>query len=726
MKPTSRLFQFLLIFLLLCGGAPAVNANDAEIIADAVAVNPIAPDFLTAEPVVCGDPAEIYERSIGSSNEVDVYSLELAAGQLLTIDVTTGDNGQTLDTILFVYFDSDPTDEQYPETPIAWNDRSAELPLPNEDPYLEISAEAGGKYYLVIYDATSNLLTGDYILSLKCNDPSTNPDPVEPVKVGDLLGSTGLDIGSLVMINPADGTGTVRFSTVTGPIADIEYQYSSQSLLVAINNQPGAIVTIDPNTGNEGPVINVDGGSIVALEATEDILFGVYVESDFISGIDEFSLVAINQATAELVFLASLGQQPFPALAYHSTEKTMYGVVTGPQGAELVKIDLTSFAVDTIGSTGLGQVVALDFSQENVLYGVDLSGTLFYIPDLTTGHAEKIASIDVATEAVASASAAAGISGLTFVVGEPPVDDPIKTICSSSFTMETEAFSELADNKLSRFKVKSNPLHGAIGLFKFEGKANEIIHLRVYAEEEEPVESEEASLSSWLAKLWPDFKRKDRVFVVIRDAIPGVTFREKKKAELPLEMTDVLLSPVDGWYYLMVIRPLRRHHQVDYCLSLKSDDPESKAWETLTVAWPSSDGSEEDTTLTSAEANTVEEVQSDEVSDEGSLGSEDTIPADTTGVVPTLTASEPVGVIPDSSASVPVDEGSSQEVQAIEETAVDDTGEVALAEEPAAEPTEEPSVMGAPAIPEETTVDDTGEVAPAEEPAAEPTEASTS
>ena len=61
-----------------------------------------------------------------------------------------------------------------------------------------------------------------------------------------------------------------------------------------------------------------------------------------------------------------------------------------------------------------------------------------------------------------------------------------------------------------------------------------------------------------------------------------------------------------------------------------------------------------------------------------------------------------------------------------EETAVDDAGEATLAEEPAAEPTEEPSVMGAPAIPEETTVDDTGEVAPAEEPAAEPTEASTS
>jgi len=91
MKPTSRLFLFLLIFLLLFGGAPAVTA---QTIADSAAVEPIAANFLTAEPVVCGDPAQIYERSIGSSSEVDVYSLELAAGQVLTIDVTTGITGK--------------------------------------------------------------------------------------------------------------------------------------------------------------------------------------------------------------------------------------------------------------------------------------------------------------------------------------------------------------------------------------------------------------------------------------------------------------------------------------------------------------------------------------------------------------------------------------------------------------------------------------------------------
>jgi hypothetical protein len=597
MKPTSRLFLFFLIFLLLIGGASAVNGQPTFY---AAAVEHITPDFLTDEPVVCGDPAAIYDRAINSPNEVDVYSLELAAGQMLTIDVDTGDKGftlDTLDTILFVYFDSDPTDDQYPETYIAWNDRSAGFPFPDEDPYLEITAEAGGKYYLVIYDATSNPSIGDYLLSLKCANPSTTPDPVEPVKVGDLLGSTGFDSGSLVMINPADGTTTVRFPTVTGPIADIEYQYRSQSLLVAINNQPGSIVTMDPNTGNEGPVINLATGSIVALEAAEDILYGVYVESG-ISGMDEFSLVAINQATGDLDFLAPLGHKPFPALAYHSTEKAMYGVFTGPQGAELVKIDLTSFKVDTIGSTGLGQIAALDFSQENVLYCADLSGTLFSIPDLTTGQAEEIASIDISTEAITPAgpAAPAGISGLTFVVGEPPDVDPVITSCSSTLTIPMTAAAEIDARKLFGFRLKRHHKHHAVGFFKFQATAGESVTIRLAADEKIFTEAEKKSTAYKLWKHWSKSRDKKRAFLGLRDAIPGVKVKKKTKGRLPLELTVEDL-PADGWYYIMVDQPLFRFHKVDYLvdyhLTLESGGPAGQACQTLEVAWPSNNVEED-------------------------------------------------------------------------------------------------------------------------------------
>ena len=108
---------------------------------------------------------------------------------MLTIDVDTADQGLSLDTILFVYFDSNPADDIYPVTPIAWNDVSSNLPPNfNNDPYLEITAEAEGNYYLVIYDSTNDGNTGPYTFSLKCTDPSTPPDPVDPLITNDLLG----------------------------------------------------------------------------------------------------------------------------------------------------------------------------------------------------------------------------------------------------------------------------------------------------------------------------------------------------------------------------------------------------------------------------------------------------------------------------------------------------------------------------------------------------------
>lgn len=708
MKPVSRLFLFPLIILLFFTTVPAVHAQAVP------AVEPIAADFTNPEMVDCGDPAVLYNDpspEIYPADDVDVYSLKLVAGQVLTIDVDTADQGVSLDTILFVYFDSNPADDIYPVTPIAWNDISSKIPL-NNDPYLEITAEAEGNYYLVIYDSTNDGNTGPYTFSLKCTDPSTPPDTADPLETNDLLGSTASISGSLVMIDPADGTGTVRFSSVTGPVADLEYQYSTHSLLVAINDDPGAIITIDPDTGNEGPVFKVDVGAVIALEDAAGVLYGVHVANDDVTG-ELYSLVAIDQSTGELDFLTSLGNRPFSALAYHSVEKVMYGVVSSvSNGVELVTIDLTSLEITTVGSTGLGQVVALDFNNENVLYGVEVSGTLFYIPELGAGLAEEIGPIDVSAEAMALAGAttSTGVSGLTFVVEEPPEDDPtIKTICSSSFTNQMAASSDSNDNKVRRSRFKRNPLHGAIGLFKFEGRADEIIKLEVYPEDAELVAAEESSTSSWFDKLWWRRKLKNRVFVVIRDAIPGVRFRVKKKHELPLLIEDLQL-PEDGWYYIMVIRPLRRFHEADYCLSLVSNDPESTAWESLEVAWPNND-SEEKATSTSTEAKTAE-VQKDDVADEGSSGTGDTTPAEPAEVVPAPTTVEPVSVAP---AIAPTSVSP-------EETTVQETVKAAPAKEPTAEATEQPTVMGAPLIPEETTVDDAEElVAPAKEPTVEPT-----
>ena len=701
MKPTLKVILGTII-LFIFGLIPVVRAD----------FTPTPEGFENAVRVFCSDPAEISDRSLDPGEQADYYYIsetDLAVGQVLTIDVDTVDSGKTLDTILEVYLDSDPNTNTDTEKPIAVAELTSLLPL-NEDPYLELPIDVIGTYYLVIYDESGENKTGAYTLSLTCADPSTIPDPV-PVEVGDLLGFTG---GSIVKINPADGSSDVRFASLgVSLIADLEYQSNSRTLFIAVNDNPGSIVAINPDSGALVQTFNLvsDAGTavprVVALEAGEDMLYGVQTDP---SG-EQFSLVLVTMdvesGTATLTPVVSF-PWPVQALAFNQSERMLYGA----SGTDLVKIDLSTSppVVEKAALTGLSFTIsALDFNNEDVLYGVDISGNLLKIDHATRQVVESIPIKNSAavTTALASADPSAGISGLTFVVGEPPAVDPIKTICSSSFTDQTDENSESLNPRLKRLQLKRNPLHGAIGLFKFQGKANEILSLiRVESEEQDPAEAEENSKFSWLKKLLPGCNSKGRVFVSIRDAIPGVKFRMTTKGELPLEMENVQLPPVDGWYYLMVIRPLPRFYESDYCLTLKSEDPESKAWETLEVAWPT-DESAQDGALTSDEAQTAE-VLNDESANEGSPDSEDTTLGETTGVVPSITTSE------------------SQDVQGVNETTVEQPSEVvAPAAEPASETTDESAMVGAPTIEEETTVEQSSEVvAPAEEPASETTDES--
>jgi hypothetical protein len=700
MKPTYKLI-LLFIIVLLFGLEPSVRADETT-----------GPNFSNAETVICGDPAETYPRSIAPPNEIDVYSIALVAGQVLTIDVDTEDQGATLDTILEVYFDNDPSDDIYPEVPLAVSEYTSKVPL-NEDPYLDLTVDESGTYYLVIYDAIGGA-TGSYTLSLKCTDPANPPNLPDPVKVGDLLGATGIELGSLLSIIPADGTSTNRFPLGFGPVSDIEFDPVSGVLFAATHAETGSLFAIDPDTGDEIKGVELNSGSIIALEAGEGMLYGVRLEVDP-SDNESFKLITIDKENLGITSEVPLSDS-LRALAYHPVDKVMYGA----SGTDLVKINLTSLPgeIQLVGSTGLGQsIVALDFSHDNVLYAVDIPGNLYTIPylSLDTEQPVNIGTISAVAElpSVPQGPYAAAINGLTFVVGEAPSnEEPIKTICSSSLTSPITAGSETDVPQLSRLnnrlKLKHNPLHRAIGLFKFKGKAGETVTLKLAPEEEESLDASEVYAVSAILEPWLQCKGKGRVFLGIRDAIPHMDFRVRKKAQIPFDMSANL--PEDGYYYVMVIRPLLRFYQTDYCLTLESDHPDSEAWQSLDVVWPGDDTAE-DTATTSTEAKTAE-IQGEEIFDEASLTAEDNTSVETTAVVPTLSGSEPVSAAPDSATVEAADEGSGQAVQALEETAVDDdTGEVAPAEEPTAEATEEPIVKGAPLIPEETSVDDTGEVA---------------
>jgi hypothetical protein len=594
MRPTNKLFLFALIIFLLFGTVPVVHALDKN--------------------VTCDESPQT--GFIDQVNTEDTYNILLDVGQKLIIDVDAEKIGSLLDSFLRVSYSngdevgfSDTSDDVAPDA-----DPQTKV---SEDPYLIITADVDDTYTLAIsaaVDGASAADKGSYTLLFECSDPSlpTPPEFTWPVVVPDLLGATGSNLGSLVNITPENVENPLPFPLGVGPIADIEYQFSTHKIFVAVNNfgnddNSVSIIAIDPDSGaaiqtynlvpEQGKVVP----TVVALEAAENELYGVQIDDP---SSERFSLVHVtfndSDSTTTLTHVYSF-EWPVWGLAYHSVDKVIYGVAWITNSSHLIKIHLepelsvetaTIPIVEIVDNTSQPvDVVALDFSHENVLFGVDLSGNLHEI-NHTTGQAVFIGvPIDE-------------VSSLTSVVGAPPDVDPIKTICSSTLTSSASASSATAAPKLSRFKRKKNPLHRAIGLFKFKGLEGETVTLNAELEQQESADAavEESSVSelksSWL-KYW---KGKGRVFLGIRDSIPDVDFRVRKKDQLPLTMSATL--PADGTYYVMLIRPLLRFYKTDYCLTLESDMPDSQAWESFDVAWPSDD-SDDDTASTTTTAKTA-------------------------------------------------------------------------------------------------------------------------
>jgi len=581
MKFTYRAILLALIILLF-GAATVAHAFDP------------ATDIST--PVNCDDPTQAWGGEITDPDQIDYYSIVLGADQVLAIDVDA-DGLSSLDSLLEV-FDGEGNLIDFSNDNKAPDDEELAL-----DPYIEITAYVAGSYYLAISAATpdAGANVGRYDFFLKCSDPSLPPGPVEPVKAGDLLGATGSTPGSLLDIDLDTVVASLRFpfSSDTGPIADMDYDPINKMLFVAINEgYPGKIVPFDPDKGTVvGGELLYDVGGFVALEFAGDILYGVHLTIDDFDNtqVEKYSLVTITQ-TADGLGLENVASLAWPvsSLAYHSSEKMLYGVASISSPSDLFKIHLgpevlveSVGAIQTVGEGAQVKVMALDFSHENVLHGIDESGNLFKI-DHTNGQAESIGLV-------------AGVTDLSFVVGNaPPDEEPIKTLCSSTLTSSTTVSSGTDAPKLSKLKLKNNPLHRAIGLFKFKGRAGETVTLKVAPEVEEAVVTGEYyAVGAWLEP-WLEWRGKGRVFLGIRDAIPNIDFRVRKKDQMPFDMSAGL--PADGYYYVMVIRPLLRFY---YCLTLESDHPDSEAWQTLDVVWPGDD-SEEDTTLSADETNLAE------------------------------------------------------------------------------------------------------------------------
>ena len=286
MRPTNRLFLFALISFFLFGTVAAVHAQtDCTPVTAGTSI-----DDVNTPVISCADPPICYSDSILEATkpyQMNYYKFTLGAGQKLIIDVDAETIYSSLDALLEV-FETDGT-------PFLLNNDQMDKDgkIVSLDPYLELVAPPDGDvtYFIAISagsdDPTDDLdtsNTGTYTFSLQCSDQPTTSEFEWPDVVGDLIGSTGSDTGSLINITPADAKSSLPFDLGVGRIADIEFDPSTNKLFVAINESPGSIITFDPATGDQDQTFSLVPvtetiPTVVALEAVENTLYGVQVDS---------------------------------------------------------------------------------------------------------------------------------------------------------------------------------------------------------------------------------------------------------------------------------------------------------------------------------------------------------------------------------------------------------------------------------------------------------------
>lgn len=270
------------------------------------------------------------------------------------------------------------------------------------------------------------------------------PPPPAP---GDLLGSTGAVGASLIDVDPATGTGTLRAPLGTlGPVTEIEFR-ADGVLFGTTGGGSSNVITIDPATGVETLVGMHAFGAVNGLEFAGGTLYGSFFSAGpaGTEGPPQYALVTVDQTDGSLTPIGPIADYfPVRGLAYDAGSATMYGIGIplvelegdAPVGVSdvLFTIDLGTAVTTEIGPTGffLG---ALEFGPDGTLYGgTDGGGTLSDRFGGTGGWVDAgtreslgggadLVTVDTATGAgtLVGPTGFPAVSGLSFV---PPGDEP--------------------------------------------------------------------------------------------------------------------------------------------------------------------------------------------------------------------------------------------------------------------------------------------------------------
>lgn len=562
MRPIHKFLLPALIICLIFGTVPTAFADEPVDIAF------IDENVAKAPLVECGDPIAD-GKLILPVTLVDYYKIDLLSGQRLKVDVDAQAIGSQLDYVLQLFDNSGKTLTDGDDN---LGDEAAPF-----DPSLEYTAtDTDVRPYIVA--VSINILNPEeppivpdsYQITFEC----TEQGPVIQLEPGDLLASTGPSDGSLISIDRETGLTGFRGTLGNyGQVVDIEFRDDGVLFGATIDEIDqgetvviiGTLITIDPNTGVETEIGTLESGHIASLE------FGRDPDSDLVSlyGIHQASvgttsqLGIINQVNSAFTVVGQTGHTDHgkvDGLAFESHTGIMYGVGPGPDGIELMTIDLATGVAETVGPTGLtSQILAIEFGPDGNLYGVtapfksdadDTLVTALVTIDPLSGTATEVVEVGgTAAEAaaLAVASTSSMVSGLTFKPGWEP--QPASTIITS---------------------LDDNPYVGRfIDKFKFDGVQGEFVTITVENLNQETSPEVIETTSKWSKKNFlVEGEFKGRAFLVLRDAMSDVDFRVREKGTMPLTIEAEL--PETGLYYLILMQPVFSSLRVDYSLTMTS------------------------------------------------------------------------------------------------------------------------------------------------------------
>ncbi len=153
---------------------------------------------------------------------------------------------------------------------------------------------------------------------------------------------------------------------------------------VSLSGGQVVVFAINPTTGAATPIVSTGAASLVGTPITFDPLTGRLF---FISGDPALYTVDVVSRTSSHVALANC----CPMLTFDPVSRTLYGVITGTTGVDVVKIDPASGASTLVVSTGatslVGGVIAFDPTARHLFF--ESSGSLYTV-DLATNNVSHV------------------------------------------------------------------------------------------------------------------------------------------------------------------------------------------------------------------------------------------------------------------------------------------------------------------------------------------------